>query len=93
MRITADSTGALREGQANTTCPRAHLNVEYCLVHRVNFLYALSLPCGMDWCQDCFLKFKKIAVDSGEEPVYNTARSVPAEVRWGNLLLNQLPAG
>jgi len=35
----------------------------------------------------------KKAVDNGEEPVYNTARSVPAEVRWGKLLLNHMPAG
>jgi hypothetical protein len=35
----------------------------------------------------------KKAVDIAGEPVYNTGRSVPAEVRWGNLLLNHLSAG
>jgi hypothetical protein len=39
-----------------------------------------------------FHTYKK-AIDRVDEPVYNTARSVPAEVRWGKLLLNQLPAG
>jgi len=34
-----------------------------------------------------YFQKEEMDVDSTSEPVYNTARSVPAEVRWGNILL------
>ena len=43
----------------------------------------------MDWSgvKIFYVRLEKSLVDSLSEPYYNSARSVPAEVRWGNILL------